>query len=102
MMGMLAHLLNGIVIFPLIYAYGLSARLPGAAWTKGLIWGTVLWLVQQGMVLPMMGLGFFSSQSPHAVMSVLGSLMGHLLYGAILGAMIGTQDTARSAFATSK
>lgn len=47
-------------------------------------WGLVLWLLAQVMV---MGGGFFSS-AMGGLMAVMGSLMGHLAYGALLGAIV--------------
>ena len=41
------------------------------------------------MVMPMMGMGLFSSVARQPIMSVAGSLIGHLIYGGILGAMVG-------------
>lgn len=91
MAGMMMHIVNGAVIFPLIYAYVLYGRLPGNAVTKGLAWGVVLWMVAQAVVMPMMGGGFFSS-AMGGMMAVMGSLMGHLLYGGILGAVGGATE----------
>ena len=91
LMGMVLHFVNGTVIFPLIYAYLLYGILPGSKWVKGMLWGVILWLIAQVMVMPMMGMGLFSSKTPQPAMAVMGSLMGHLLYGAILGALAGVQ-----------
>ena len=90
-MGMMMHFVHGVVIFPLLYAYLLYRVLPGSDWVRGMLWGVILWLVAQMMVMPMMGMGFFSSAAPQPTMAVLGSLMGHLIYGAILGALAGAQ-----------
>lgn len=89
-MGMLAHFINGTIVFPLIYAYALYPVLPGAPWLKGIVWGLILWFLSQAMVMPMMGLGFFSSNAPAAMMGVIGSLIGHAAYGALLGTIAGT------------
>ena len=35
--GMIAHFINGMIIFPLIYAYALYPALPGAPWLKGVV-----------------------------------------------------------------
>lgn len=86
--GMLLHFVNGSVIFPLIYVYVLYGFLPGNPMIKGLGWGVILWLLAQVVVMPMMGGGFFSS-AMGGMMAVMGSLMGHLLYGGILGAVGG-------------
>lgn len=86
--GMAMHFVNGTVIFPLIYAYVLYGFLPGSPAVKGAAWGVVLWLLAQAVVMPMMGGGFFS-MAMGGMMAVMGSLMGHLLYGGLLGAIAG-------------
>ncbi len=94
LMGMMMHLFDGIIIFPLIYAFLLFRILPGSPWLRGVIWGLILWLLSQGMVMPMMGMGVFSANAPNAMMSVVGSLMGHIIYGAILGGIAKPQGSS--------
>jgi hypothetical protein len=89
MAGMMMHFVNGTIIFPLIYAYVLYQWLPGAPTAKGTSWGVILWLLAQVMVMPMMGGGFFS-MAMGGMMAAMGSLIGHVLYGSILGAVAGT------------
>lgn len=48
----------------------------------------MLWLLAQVIVMPMMGGGFFSS-AMGGMTAVIGSLMGHLPYGNVLGAIAG-------------
>ncbi|MEO6907579.1 MAG: DUF6789 family protein [Abditibacteriaceae bacterium] len=91
LVGIMMHFVMGTFLFSLIYAYLVYGLLPGQPWVKGLIWGIVLWAVMQAMVLPMMGKGFFASKTPAPLLFVMGTLMGHLLYGIILGALAGTQ-----------
>jgi uncharacterized membrane protein YagU involved in acid resistance len=86
--GMLLHFLNGTVIFPTIYVLLLYRRLPGTPVVKGLAWGAILWLLAQLVVMPMMGGGLFSANMGGA-MAAMGSLVGHLVYGALLGAISG-------------
>lgn len=95
MAGMMMHVVNGTVIFPLIYAYVLYAWLPGGPVTKGLGWGVILWFLAQVVVMPMMGGGLFSS-AMGGMMAAGGSLMGHLLYGGILGAIAGAGELRRA------
>jgi uncharacterized membrane protein YagU involved in acid resistance len=92
-MGMLIHFIDGTIIFPLIYAYLLYSVLPGGPWLKGLFWGLILWFLSQVLVMPMMAMGFFFSKTPQAMMAVVGSLVGHIIYGAILDAIAGSQVT---------
>lgn len=92
-MGMVMHFANGTVIFPLIYAYLLFRRLPGRPPVKGVLWGVILWAVAQLIVMPMMGQGFFSMKAG-SLMPAMGSLMGHIVYGLLLGWIVGTTGQA--------
>ncbi|MCI0330334.1 MAG: DUF1440 domain-containing protein [candidate division Zixibacteria bacterium] len=95
LMGMLIHFVNGTVIFPLIFAFLLYSRFPGAPVVKGILWGLILWFLAQAMVMPIMGAGFFASKTLQPFITVFGSLMGHIIYGAILGLIYGTQPVAQ-------
>jgi hypothetical protein len=57
--------------------------------------GLILWFVSQAMVMPMMGAGFFSGHAPQPIMTVVGSLMGHIIYGVILGGVYGAEPVAK-------
>jgi uncharacterized membrane protein YagU involved in acid resistance len=94
--GMTIHFINGTIIFPLIYAYVLYGVLPGGPTVKGMTWGVILWLLAQSVVMPMMGGGFFSANAG-GVMAVVGSLLGHLIYGGLLGAIAGGEQTMAAA-----
>ncbi|MBI4610022.1 MAG: hypothetical protein HY726_13555 [Candidatus Rokubacteria bacterium] len=91
MMGMLMHLLDGSVVFPLIYAYLLYRVLPGEPWLKGTIWGLILWFLSQALVTPMMGGGMFSAKAG-GLMAVMASLIAHAMYGALLGGIAGAAE----------
>ena len=86
--GLIAHFMNGTIIFPLAYVFVVHRVLPGGPAVKGLVWGAVLWLTAQLVVMPMMGGGVFSANMGGA-MAVGGSLMGHLAYGVLLGSIAG-------------
>lgn len=93
--GILIHFLNGTVIFPLIYVYLLYRLLPGAPWRKGLLWGAVLWLGVEIVMMPMMGGGMFSAEMG-GMKAVMAALIGHLIYGAIFGAIAGAPATTNA------
>ena len=93
--GLFMHFLNGTVIFPLIYVYLLYRLLPGAPWQKGLLWGVILWLGVEIVMMPMMGSGIFSMETG-GVKAVIAALTGHLVYGAILGAIAGAPAPANA------
>ncbi|MGH9340808.1 MAG: DUF6789 family protein [Acidobacteriota bacterium] len=85
-LGMLVHFLNGTFIFPALYA-AIYPVLPGANWFRGLIWGLILWFFAQILFAPAAGMGLFTSQSPMMALAVMGSLIGHMIYGMILGGL---------------
>ena len=89
--GMVLHFVNGSIIFPAIYAFVLYGLLPGSPVVKGTLWGVALWLMAQSIVMPMMGGGVFSANMGGA-MAVMGSLVGHLVYGSLLGAIAGAEQ----------
>ncbi len=86
--GLLMHLTNGIIVFPLIYTFILYRFLPGAPWLKGILWGVALWLTLEMVMLPMMGAGVFSSNEGGAK-AAMAALIAHLIYGALLGSLTG-------------
>ena len=89
--GLMMHVVNGAVIFPALYTFVVYDRLPGSALVKGLTFGVALWLVQQTMVIPMMGAGILS-RAMGGMMAAMGALVGHLLYGATLGVVASAQE----------
>ena len=94
-LGLVMHFLNGSVIFSLIYALLLYRALPGGPVAKGIAWGVALWLIAQLMVVPMMGGGIFSSKMG-GMMAAVGSLVNHVIYGALLGWIAGPKAQAQA------
>lgn len=82
--GMLVHLMMGVLIFSVVYGYLLQRRLPGSAPVRGMIWGAVLWLMLEAFVMPMLGNGFFGADGPGGK-GAMAALLAHLAYGALLG-----------------
>ncbi len=83
--GWMAHLMIGVVLATL-FASVANTRLPGPAPIRGALFAVAPWLMAQVAVMPMMGMGFFSGSVPVA----MGSLVGHLMYGAVIGMVIGS------------
>jgi len=86
--GLAMHVMNGVVVFPAVYVFGFRRLIPGPEVFRGLALGAGLWLLSQLVVMPMMGAGVFSSEAG-GMMAAAGSLMGHLLYGGLLGLVSG-------------
>jgi Family of unknown function (DUF6789) len=89
--GMVWHFLNGTVIFALLYAYFVYGWLSGEGWLRGMIWGLMLWLTTEVVVMPIAGNGLFSDHSPEATARVAGAFILHAVYGSVLGWSAGPQ-----------
>jgi uncharacterized membrane protein YagU involved in acid resistance len=83
LLGWIGHLMIGTIL-AIIYA-AVSPRLPGPYPLRGALYGIAPFLVAQIVVMPMMGMPLFSGSVPMA----MGSLIGHLIYGAAIGAVYG-------------
>jgi len=94
-MGLAVHIMLGVLIFPLVYAVLLFRFLPGTPLVKGLLFGSILWLIAETMVMPMAGAGFFMSEIG-GMKAVMAALMGHLVYGGLLGVIAGRADSCCS------
>lgn len=90
-MGMAAHVLLGVLVFPLIYVMLFQFWL-GAPLVKGLLFGTMLWLMAATMVMPMAGAGFFMSEIG-GIKAAIAALIGHWVYGGLLGGIAGNLHT---------
>lgn len=82
--GMLVHILNGAVIFPVAFVFLLYRFLPGSPMTKGMTFAVLLWLSSQVIVMPIVGAGFFSVHVG-GLKAAAASLLGHLVYGWFIG-----------------
>lgn len=87
-LGWLGHLMIGVVL-AIGYAI-VSPKLPGAPWLRGALYSLAPWLLAQIAVMPMMGMPLFSGSMALAG----GSLIGHLVYGIVLGSIYGEGSTA--------
>ena len=94
-LGWAAHFMIGVVL-ALIFAFLLVSKLPGAPWVRGLLFSLIPWFMAQVIVNPMMGAGLFASNTPTPAAMVMGSLMGHMVYGAVLGAVYGKKSRPAS------
>ena len=83
--GWTIHLVVGVTL-SLIYAAVFVRRLPGPPLTRGLLYGMLIFLLAQVVFMPLVGAGAFSrGDAPMLV----GSLIGHLVYGGLIGGIYG-------------
>jgi len=100
--GLLIHFMMGSLLFPLAYHF-LFQPGAGSGTPRGLWFGAGLWALANFMIMPMMSIvhPLVRSGAMRApgllmlnlgAMAPLGSLAGHLLYGALLGKLAGAKQ----------
>lgn len=87
-LGWGGHFMIGTIL-AVIYA-AVAHTLPGPPVVRGALYGIAPFLLAQIAVMPMMGMPLFSGS---AVMA-MGSLVGHLTYGGVVGAIYGPVASA--------
>ena len=93
MLGWAGHFMIGTVLGVMYAAVGSNLPGPGAA--RGAVFSLAPWLMAQVAVMPMMGMPLFSGD----VKMAMGSLVGHIVFGAVLGVVYGEVRDAVAAAA---
>lgn len=88
--GWSIHFLVGVA-FALVYAGVFDQRLPGGALARGAIYGVLVFVLAQLVFMPLVGGGVFSRGDPQMI---AGSLLGHLVYGGLVGWIYGLQSAS--------
>lgn len=88
--GWVIHGLVGIAL-ALVYAGVFATRLPGKPVVRGALYGFLVFLVAQVVFMPAVGAGVFSRGD---VAMIVGSLIGHLVYGGLVGGIYGEPRVA--------
>jgi uncharacterized membrane protein YagU involved in acid resistance len=84
-LGWIIHFGVGVGL-ALVYAGLLVGRLPGGPLGRGALFGGLVFLVAQLAFMPLVGGGIFSNDD---LEMLTGSLLGHLVYGGIVGWIYG-------------
>src|SRR5215212_8358398 len=79
-----ANLAMGLLL-ALVYARYVEPRLRGANWWKGTQFAVIPWLLSLIIFLPLMGGGLLGMNIGAGPLPILGNLILHLVYGAVLG-----------------
>jgi uncharacterized membrane protein YagU involved in acid resistance len=90
--GWLLHFLVGS-LWAILYAGAAAERLPGSPVVRGLLYAFLVFLLAQAVFMPLVGGGFFSRGDGSML---IGSLLGHLVYGSVLGWVYGGAGTGGS------
>lgn len=88
-LGWTIHVLVGIA-FALVYLRFFVRRLPGPPVARGLLYGAMIFVLAQLVFMPLVGAGVFSKGD---LLLLVGSLVGHLVYGGLVGAICGVPGT---------
>jgi uncharacterized membrane protein YagU involved in acid resistance len=83
--GWIIHFSVGIAL-ALLYAATAATRMPGPPALRGVLYGALVFLGAQLVLMPLVGAGLFSRGDGARLM---GSLAGHLLYGGVVGWVVG-------------
>ena len=86
--GVIAHFVIGTVVFPIAYLVLGIRKLPGPAWLRGALFLIPVYLVAMVVMMPVLGQGLFFGSPPKAMVA----LMGHVVFGLAMGAIIGKPD----------
>lgn len=74
-------------------AFAVTSRMfPGAFWLKGMLFSAVPWLIMMIAMMPLAGAGFFGLDLGMA--APIMTLMLHLVFGAVLGAVYGVRASS--------
>jgi len=92
-LGWLAHFMIGAIL-AMLYALLFAGVRWQRPWLRGTAFGILPFLAAQAIVVPLMGGGLFSTQMAQMVGEPVGlillvSLVGHLVYGAVVGWIYG-------------
>lgn len=96
--GWITHFMIGIVLaggYVLFFQQAIRVN----SILKGALYSLIPFFMAQLIVMPMMGAGLFSANTPAPMMMVMGSLIGHLVYGVALGWTVKAVPEAASASA---
>ena len=89
--GWIAHFAFGVLL-ALLYARFVAPRLPGVPEVRGALYGTLLFIAAQLVFMPLVGGGFFARGD---IQLLAGSLLGHLVYGVVVGWIYDLPFTSR-------
>lgn len=85
--GWVLHVLIGTVLWGTLFAL-LNQRLPvKPSWGKGLVFGTLAWLLMMLVLMPLGGAGWFALNAGFG--APVTQLVLHLVYGLVLGLVYG-------------
>lgn len=83
----------GGLIWALLYGMVFDPRLQGPAWERGVRFALVPWLVSLLVFMPLVGGGFLGFSLGAGPLPIVGNLILHVVYGAVLGTVWGSAES---------
>jgi hypothetical protein len=83
-LALAANLAIGLVL-AVIYAYFAEPMLSGPGWRRGMVFSLIPWLLSILVFLPLVGGGMLGLGLGAGILPIVGNLILHLIYGAVLG-----------------
>lgn len=80
-----ANLAVGLIL-ALVYARVVEPMLEGPGWRRGMLFSVIPWIFSLVIFLPLMGGGILGFDIGAGPLPIVGNLLLHLVYGAVLGA----------------
>ncbi len=91
--ALIGNIVMGIV-WAIIYAWLFEPRFESPAWQKGVMFALIPWLLSILVFFPVVGVGALGSELGAGGLPVLGNLILHVVYGAVLGVMYAIEQAS--------
>src|SRR6185369_12180348 len=79
----------GGLLWAVLYGLVFESRLRGSSWERGALFAGIPWLFSLAVFLPLVGGGFLGMSLGAGPLPIIGNLVLHLVYGAVLGSVYG-------------
>jgi uncharacterized protein DUF6789 len=83
----------GGLIWAALYGLVFEPRLRGPAWQRGVQFALGPWLISLVVLLPLVGGGFLGFSLGAGPLPIVGNLILHVVYGAVLGVVYGSAES---------
>jgi hypothetical protein len=83
----------GGLIWALLYALVFEQRLQGKPWERGVLFAMIPWLFSLVVFMPLVGGGFLGFSLGAGPLPIIGNLILHVVYGAVLGTIWGSAES---------
>jgi hypothetical protein len=83
----------GGMVWALLFAVTVDSRLSGAPWKRGVEFALVPWLFSLLIVIPLLGGGVLGLSLGAGPLPIIGNLILHAIYGAVLGVVWGSAES---------